>query len=454
VGLLSGTQRALFAMALITFGLASMYTAIALLTRVTPALFPGKNFELPVLTDITGKIGVPLPSDNNIFNKRVNLLIIGVDARPGADESTPLQYRFAGNTDTIMVASVDPLSKSVSFLSFPRDMLIDITVPGRAPYKFKLNASYNEGLQATGTVDGGAAQLEGDIKRNFGIDIDYYVTMDFSGVEKLVNAVGGVDLNVPDDLAFYDWYYSDDDHNARYVTVAAGQQHLDGYTAVALGRNRDPSDFVRVKRQQLVLQGVLGKVISQGLLNPLSWGDLWNAYNNTIHTDMSKVRMGGLVPLLHDAVNNTKMYSVADPVDGKPSVWTDMYGDASVVEWDPENIQYWIAQTFTKAAYSASTVEIQNGYSAGDDGSVRSASLGRYLKYSKGLPTVYYGPDQPAQAETTIILYDNAKKELADDIASWLKIPAQNYTIQQRPEGSTLPDVVVIIGRNYKVPGS
>jgi hypothetical protein len=164
--------------------------------------------------------------------------------------------------------------------------------------------------------------------------------------------------------------------------------------------------------------------------------------------------MGGLVPLLHDAINNSKMYSVADPVDGKPSVWTDMYGDASVVKWDPDAVQYWIAQAFTKAAYSASTVEIQNGYAAGDDGNVRSASLGRYLKYSKGLPTVYYGPDQPPQAETTITLYDSAKKELADDIATWLKIPAQNYTVQQRPEGSTLPDVVVVIGRNYKVPGS
>jgi polyisoprenyl-teichoic acid--peptidoglycan teichoic acid transferase len=145
------------------------------------------------------------------------------------------------------------------------------------------------------------------------------------------------------------------------------------------------------------------------------------------------------------------MYSLGDPVNGKETVWTCNQGDASVVCWDPENVGYWISQVFTKAAYSQSNVEIQNGY--GDDGAAREASLGRYLTYSKGLPTVYYGPDQPPQPETTITLYDDNKKALADDIAKWLNVPAQNYKVQQRAPGSSLPDVVIVIGRNYKVPG-
>ncbi len=116
----------------------------------------------------------------------------------------------------------------------------------------------------------------------------------------------------------------------------------------------------------------------------------------------------------------------------------------------PENVAYWIDQTFTKATYSQSTVEIDNGY--GDDGSVRSASLGHYLKFGKGLPTVYYGADQPAQPETTITLYDSNKQQLADDIARWLNVGAQNVHVKDKSSDPTLPDVIITIGRDYQVP--
>ncbi|MEO9256509.1 MAG: LytR C-terminal domain-containing protein, partial [Tepidiformaceae bacterium] len=189
-----------------------------------------------------------------------------------------------------------------------------------------------------------------------------------------------------------------------------------------------------------------------GLLDPGTWPSLWDAYRSTIKTDIPRAKMPGYALLLKDTNGRNKMYSLGDPVNGKETVWTAMLGDASVVRWDPENVGYWIAQVFTKAEYSESNVEIQNGY-GGDDGDARAASLGRYLAYSKGLPTVYYGPAQPTQPETTITLYDESKKVLADDIAGWLNVPPQDYKVSQRPAGSSLPDVVIVIGRNYKIPG-
>src|SRR6185503_633666 len=112
--------------------------------------------------------------------------------------------------------------------------------------------------------------------------------------------------------------------------------------------------------------------------------------------------------------------------------------------------QYWLSQVFTKSQYSASTVEIQNGY--GDDGQVRAAALGRYLAYSKGLPTVYFGPDQTPQPRTTITLYGDDRKPLAEDIAKWMGIPTSEI-ITMPKDDSSLPDIVIVVGKDFKVPG-
>ena len=445
----------LFAFALFTFGLSSIYTSVALLTRITPALFPSRQLgNVFLLGDIAPIVGIKPPSANTVFNQRINLLIMGVDqlSLGPNEEKLPDEIRYAGRTDTLMVATIDPIARTMSFLSFPRDMLIDVNEPGMRPYPDRINASFAAGLNTGKSVDAGAKQLETDLKKNFGIEIKYYLLMNFTGVEKLVNAVGGVDIDIPYDLSVGNWFYSDDDVTGRYVSFPPGLQHLDGYHAVAFGRNRDPSDFSRVKRQQLVLKGALAKVFSEGLLSPDTWPGLWDAYSTTIKTDIPRSAMPGYALLMKDTNGRTNLFSLGDPVNDKPTVWGGQLGDASVVFWDAENVQYWLSQVFTKAAYSQSTVEIQNGY--GDDGAVRAASLGRYLAYSKGLPTVFYGPDQPPQPETTITLYDSNKRPLADDIAKWLNIPQQNYRVLDRGNDSTLPDVVIVIGRNYKIPGN
>ena len=456
---LTKTQRFLFVLALVTFGLASSYTSVALLARVTPALFPGKS-----ITNLVGNIsvlgnlepltfGISAPDESSSFNKRINLLIMGVDQRPLGqyEDKLPEVDRWGARTDTLMVATIDPIAKTMSFLGFPRDMVIDVHTTAFT-YQDRVNASFVTGLNAGQTADAGAAQLEKDLKLNFGIDINYYVLMDFTGVEKLVDAVGGVDLDVPDDLSIPGWFYSDDDVHGVYVSFPPGKQHVDGYHAVAFGRNRDPSDMSRVKRQQVVLKAALQKVFNEGLLSPDTWPGLWDAYSSTIKTDIPYGKMAGY-SLLMQATNGRASYlSVGDPVDGRPTVWGAQLGEASVLDWDPDNVQYWLSQTFTKAAYSQSTVEIQNGY--GDGGAARTASLGRYLAYSKGLPTVYYGPDQAPQQETTITLYAEPKRVLAEDIARWLNVPKEQIKIASKGEDTTLPDVVIVVGRNYKIPGS
>jgi hypothetical protein len=146
-----------------------------------------------------------------------------------------------------------------------------------------------------------------------------------------------------------------------------------------------------------------------------------------------------------------KFYSVADPVDGKETMlpFTTDAG-AEVLGWDPEGVQYWIQQAFTKAEYSESSVEIRDAYGPG--GTDRASALGTYLKYTKSLPTVNYGPDQPQQAKTTIVLNRASRLPLAQDIANWLRIDPSMIEQNTTTVPGSAPDIVITIGQDYQIP--
>src|SRR5688572_8232409 len=110
--------RMMFLFAIVVFGLASMYTSVAMLARVTPALFPGQSIaDVPGLGDFADVINTP-KNEETVFNRRINLLIVGLDKRPG--------WRFEGAylNDTVMVATLDPTTKNANILSFPRDLYV------------------------------------------------------------------------------------------------------------------------------------------------------------------------------------------------------------------------------------------------------------------------------------------------------------------------------------------
>ncbi len=439
-----------FALGILTLFLTSAYSSTALFARVYPALFPGQTLGgslrvSAIVPPLPGLSAVTKPNTQSAFNDNITLLIIGVDRRP--------YYREEDGylTDVVMLATMDPIGKTVNFLSFPRDMWIDIHTD-KFTYQDRINTSYGVGFRAGGGFDAGAKQVERDVLENFGVKVDYWLLLDFTGVQKLIDSIGGIDIDVPYELQVGDWFYSDDDINGRWISFPPGVQHLDGYHAVAFGRHRAyDNDFQRIKRQQLVVQTAIRTVFAQGLLeqNPF---ELWDIYSQTVRTDMSKTRMAGLIPLLRQTQARTRMFSVADAVNGTPTLQGHTTaGGAAVQLWNPENVQYWISQTFTKAAYADSNVEIQNGL--GPRGTAQAEALAKYLAYSRGLPTVYLGPDQAEQPLTTITLYSD-RKQLAQDIAEWLGVPEDRIIHSSRLPESTLPDVVIVTGADFKLPGT
>lgn len=453
--LANGGQRALFAFAVVTLFLASTYAGLAMLARVTPALFPGRSLRNVGVVAVIDKVApVPEPSEGSVFKDPIRILILGVDKR--ADEDFAEDESGAYLTDVVMVASIDPVSKKSTMLSFPRDMLIEIHTEDGETFEDRMNISYQTGVLEGGSSSEGAEQVERDLRENFGIEVDYYVLLDFKGVEGLVDAVGGVDVDIPADLAVRNWWYSDDDKEHVKLSFPPGPAHLDGYHAVAFGRNRDgDSDLYRIKRQQLVIKAAVDRAFSSGILsrNPF---DLWDAYNSLIKTNIPRSAMIGLADIGKRTNGNMALYSLGDPVDDVPTMteYTTRQG-AEVLQWNPENVQYWLSRAFPVTRHAEAIIELQNGYGHTGQGDSRTTALGKYLVYSRGLVTVYYGDEVAPQPRTEVVLHREDQRKAAEDIAGWLSLPKSRITLDAVPEDDTFsPDIRVIVGQDFVIPGT
>ena len=429
---------------------------MAFMARVTPALFPSRTLPgVPVLNVLLPEaIDIDEADEGSGFRRRQNLLIIGLDRRP--DE--PFLGRYL--SDTIMVATIEPNANIGAILAFPRDLLIEIHDPVIGSFSDRINLSYQRGVINEETFEGGAEQLALDLKMNFGIEIDHWIVLDFFGVEQLIDGIGGLRIDIPPELSVPDWYYSDDDEKALWLNFAPGQHELDGYHAVAFGRYRgasafggEGSDLDRIKRQELVMRTAFAQIFADGLLD--NAGGLWSTYRNAVRTDIPTGLIPGYALMMKDLGGDIETYSLGDPVDGVATVYNyDLpVGDdqpAAVLAWIPANVEYWLRRTFTEGTYANSTVEIWDA--SGDADGTRARALARYLDFSRGLPSVFLGPTVAERPETTIALYGESKHEMAEDIAGWLGLDADAVELREANGGSE-PDIVIMIGSDFEIPG-
>lgn len=183
--------------------------------------------------------------------EQINILVIGVDARSEQDN-------LIARTDSLMVMSVDAHNERVTLFSIPRDVQILSPNYGRLPINvIARNAELD-------SPDTGVPELIDSIELEFGIKIHHYVRMDFDAFVEVVDAAGGVEIDVPKSIVDYD--YPTADGGTMTVSFAAGEQEMDGETALIYARTRhSDDDYNRASRQQQVMQGVVDK-----LRNPLN----------------------------------------------------------------------------------------------------------------------------------------------------------------------------------------
>ncbi len=205
---------------------------------------------------------------------RINLLVLGIDRRGGEG--------WAYRTDTIMVVTLDPGTRAAGILSIPRDL--QLTIPGHGQDRINTANVYGS---LEDDPDGGPALLEATIESNFGIPIDGYLMVDFSAFERIVDTLGGIDVEVPKVL--HDTRYPDprpgDPYAYKTVRFEPGLQHMDGSSALVYARSRmSTNDFDRAKRQQLVLLAIREKALSVSAVP--RWPELAATVLDSVRSDL------------------------------------------------------------------------------------------------------------------------------------------------------------------------
>lgn len=206
--------------------------------------------------------------------ERVNILLMGIDRRPGE--------AFVSRTDSIMVISIDPESDTAAILSIPRDLYVQIPNYGQD----RINTAMVYGSRDGDYLDGAALSMQ-TVSYNLNIPINHFVLVDFGAFTRTVDILGGIDVEVPYDIN--DPEYPDMNYGYDPLYIPAGQQHFDGEMALKYARTRHAdSDFNRAYRQQQVLFAARSKALQLGLGDLLLRApSLYREIEGGIRTDLS-----------------------------------------------------------------------------------------------------------------------------------------------------------------------
>ncbi len=256
---------------------------------------------------------------------RVNILLTGVggDKHAGGDL-----------TDTLMVASIDPVNNTAALLSVPRDLWV--TIPGKG--SMKINAAYANAkyaymrknkVQATdpSAINAGFTAIDQTLEQVLGVPVHYNILVNFQAFRQAVDTVGGVTVHVPTDL--YDptmaWENNKDPYLAR-----AGSRTFDGVHALMYARSRETSsDFARSERQRAVLLALKQEAVSLGILgNPAKLSRLLGAFGSNVQTDFSLSDASRFYGIFKK-INNSSIQSVS--LAGATSTTSSAAGDDGLV---------------------------------------------------------------------------------------------------------------------------
>jgi LCP family protein required for cell wall assembly len=413
----------------------------------------------------TGVTGVPLP--NYEQKERVNILLLGTDKRP--DEAI-------ARTDTMILVTVDPNTKTAGMLSIPRDLWV--SVPGY--YEDRINKAFFLGQQ-DGYPGGGAALAMKTIQYNLGVPIHFYVKVDFSGFEQIVDTLGGIDIYVPETID--DPTYPDNNYGYEPFYIEAGQHTLNGHDTLRYARTRHTpgADFSRARRQQQVLLAIRDKALQLGMVPKIP--ELWNTMSGAVETDLQLVDIVELAQLA-DEIDTANIKSVvidhtltvdyiADtgaqvllPLRDKiKAVIDDMFAKTEPPQ-GPTQAEIEAAQQAQAEARAQQIAEqakrqeeikaflsqenarlvVQNGTNI----SGLATQTADYLR-QQGFNILQFGPaDTPTYTESVIVVYNESKVYTLQVLAALFEVSEEN--VRRSPNLKSDVDFRVIVGSNFELP--
>ena len=378
--------------------------------------------------------------------ERLNILLIGSDEQGGGH-----------NTDTLITVSIDPATKQVAMFSIPRDT-VDLPIPpgparnvwGRA-YRGKINSFFVQNHGRSDLWPGNARQrgynaLKAVMGELYDLDVKYFVEVNFDGFKRVVDAVGGVTINVQ--VPVVDDAFPGSTGRAQRLYIPSGIQHMDGEQALRYARSRNnTTDFDRGARQQRLLLSLREQADPQILLPRLP--ELVEALKTAVRTDIPLDQLDELLGLASD-VDTANIRSI---VLGPPYSQDTCQGDRGcIVVPDIQRIKNAVKDAFTMDPADLAVRETLAGEGAGvwvlngTGVANRGTRLAGYLEFHGLAASAPRGaPDGAVPADTVVTLYNGAETRLPATIAYLEKL--FGVTVKTATDATVRTDIVIEIGR-------
>jgi LCP family protein required for cell wall assembly len=355
-----------------------------------PAIIKTQVPDHIVSVNGSGPTPVPVIYPDWSSKEPFNILLLGLDFRPQEEDS---------RSDTMIVVHIDPAEKTAAMMSIPRDLWLEIPGHGEA----RVNASYQLGEHDS--EGGGPTLAMSTIEQAFDLFIPYYAQVNFTGFERVVDALGGVTIDVQKPLVDNDYPLSN--YGTTRIYIPSGLQHMDGRTALQYARSRHAdSDIGRNSRQQQVLLALRQQGLNLNLLGKL--GDLSAALTNTVQTNLQIDQIGSLAQLANEIDRN----SIENLSVGQECVYETVLpsgADVLVPVWTCIKPKMKTLFANPRLAKEAARIMVQNGTNTGGTGT----ELSDTLTITDGLAVmeVAAAPNQGEHPVTTITDFSGGTKE-------------------------------------------
>lgn len=231
----------------------------------------GKTYD-PVSSKVVKKTTIKA-------DKPLSFLLLGTD-------TGEFGRKEVGNSDTMIVVTLNPKANRTTMTSIPRDTLAEIVGGGPTSYQ-KINAAY--------ALGGNVAAMQ-TVTKLLNVPFNYYVTVNMAGLEKIVDAVGGIDVNVK-----FSWQ----DPDSGNLKFTKGPMHLNGKWALSYARMRhQDSDYGRQQRQQEVITQIVKKILSAKSLS--NYSTLMDSLADSMRTSLTFDEMVQIAQQYSDCIKHVK----------------------------------------------------------------------------------------------------------------------------------------------------
>jgi LCP family protein required for cell wall assembly len=324
-------------------------------------------------------------------------------------------------------------------LSIPRDLYVPLP-----------NSSAMNRIN-TAIAYGGPAYAMRTVEYNFGIAIQHYVRVNFTAVTTVVDLVGGIDVNVDQDID--DPTYPDMNYGYDPFVISKGLHHMDGATALKYARTRhQTSDFTRMRRQQQIIMALRDRVLSTDAIGRLlpNAPQILSTLSSSIVTDLGPSDIVQLVMLAKDLPPDNITRVTVDETAAQP--WTTP-GGAQILLPNRNRISQLTAQLYREPV---PTLAVAEGVSATERIAIQNASPDRAVAinaqtYLSRLGYRVVDVRNTAQDYTTSVIYDyHGAGAFTQHLATALGLPASVITMTLPAAPLNQVDVLVILGGDYR----